>query len=194
MGMDVFGIKPKNETGEYFRNNCWYWSPLWDFAINAFGEDRMREFSLVDEELSDGFEDAGYDPRCPGNGFLNDGWGLNAEGAEKLGERLSDLVERGDAALHVEKFNSQRAEAPMRECELCAGTGIRDDEIGVEHGMVDKELDEFEKVLLGRETGWCNGCSGRGERESFATSYHFTVDNLVDFADFCKASGGFQIF
>ena len=30
MGMDVYGTKPKNETGEYFRANVWYWHPLWD--------------------------------------------------------------------------------------------------------------------------------------------------------------------
>ena len=23
------GIKPKNEKGENFRNNCWWWRPLW---------------------------------------------------------------------------------------------------------------------------------------------------------------------
>ena len=30
MGMDVYGNNPKNEQGEYFRSNVWYWHPLWD--------------------------------------------------------------------------------------------------------------------------------------------------------------------
>jgi len=28
MGMDVTGINPKNDKGEYFRANCWSWRPL----------------------------------------------------------------------------------------------------------------------------------------------------------------------
>ena len=32
MGMDVFGLAPKEEKGEYFRNNVWWWRPLWDFV------------------------------------------------------------------------------------------------------------------------------------------------------------------
>jgi hypothetical protein len=32
MGMDVYGIKATDKEGEYFRNNCWYWRPLWQFC------------------------------------------------------------------------------------------------------------------------------------------------------------------
>jgi hypothetical protein len=32
MGMDVHGLKPKNPKGEYFRNNCWWWRPLWTYS------------------------------------------------------------------------------------------------------------------------------------------------------------------
>lgn len=28
MGMDVYGINPFNELGEYFRANCWTWRPI----------------------------------------------------------------------------------------------------------------------------------------------------------------------
>ena len=35
MGFDLTGINAKNKKGEYFRNNCWYWRPLWDFATNV---------------------------------------------------------------------------------------------------------------------------------------------------------------
>lgn len=28
MGMDIYGRKPKNESGKYFRASCWSWRPL----------------------------------------------------------------------------------------------------------------------------------------------------------------------
>ena len=34
MGMDVYGKEPKNETGEYFRSNVWWWRRLWDFVCD----------------------------------------------------------------------------------------------------------------------------------------------------------------
>ena len=28
MGMDVYGIEPRNADGQYFRANCWSWRPI----------------------------------------------------------------------------------------------------------------------------------------------------------------------
>ena len=36
MGMDVYGNKPKNKDGEYFRNNVWWWRPLWDYCLDNY--------------------------------------------------------------------------------------------------------------------------------------------------------------
>ena len=32
MGMDVFGLEPRNQTGAYFRASVWYWHPLATFC------------------------------------------------------------------------------------------------------------------------------------------------------------------
>jgi hypothetical protein len=32
MGMDVSGLAPTTEAGKYFRNNCWWWRPLWYYC------------------------------------------------------------------------------------------------------------------------------------------------------------------
>ena len=37
MGMDVYGIKPQDETGKYFRNNISAWGPLWDTVCDITG-------------------------------------------------------------------------------------------------------------------------------------------------------------
>ena len=29
MGFDVYGMDPQTEKGHYFRNNVWFWRPLW---------------------------------------------------------------------------------------------------------------------------------------------------------------------
>lgn len=34
VGFDVYGIKPKNKKGEYFRNNAWWWRRLADFILD----------------------------------------------------------------------------------------------------------------------------------------------------------------
>ena len=31
MGMDVYGLNPD----KYFRNNVWWWRPLWDYVCNT---------------------------------------------------------------------------------------------------------------------------------------------------------------
>tara|TARA_R110000796_G_scaffold69679_1_gene158665 strand:+ start:22 stop:387 length:366 start_codon:yes stop_codon:yes gene_type:complete len=36
MGMDVYGQNPRDEEkGAYFRNNVWYWHPLWDYVCKV---------------------------------------------------------------------------------------------------------------------------------------------------------------
>ena len=35
MGMDVIGKKPKAEVGQYFRNNVWWWHPLWEYVCEV---------------------------------------------------------------------------------------------------------------------------------------------------------------
>ena len=38
MGFDVFGIRPRSEAGQYFRNNIWWWRRLWDFCVHVTPE------------------------------------------------------------------------------------------------------------------------------------------------------------
>ena len=67
----------KENKGIYFRNNCWWWRPLWDFCYNVAPE-------LISSELW-------------GDGHHNDGAGLNDEDAELLGELLLKAIKEGKA-------------------------------------------------------------------------------------------------
>ena len=45
MGMDVYGQCPTEQSGEYFRNNIWWWGPLVDYIqLVAPNETRPCEY------------------------------------------------------------------------------------------------------------------------------------------------------
>lgn len=174
MGMDVYGKKPLSAKGEYFRNNVWWWRPLWDYVIEVGGE-------ILDVNTAE-------------YGHYNSGAGLNADGAIKLGKLLLSEIESGRTALYEQNYNKYIASLPLQECEWCDGTGIRTDAVGVDHGMPTRELDEATAIALGRTHGTCNGCNGEGKREQFDASYPFNEDNVREFAEFLLDCGGFEIY
>lgn len=173
MGMDVYGREPKSEKGSYFRNNVWWWRPLWEYCCEVGAE-------IIDDEVANG-------------GHYNDGIGLDEDGAIALANTLQAELESGRTAEYERKHNEFRASLPREDCQFCGATGIRTDEVGVEMGMPTKALDEAEAILTGRTHGWCNACRGVGTTESWQSSYPFSADNVREFAEFCAESGGFQI-
>ena len=94
MGMDVYGKKPKSTRGEYFRNNVWWWHPLWDYCC------------FIDDQLSE---------KVP-HGHYNSGDGLDAINSRQLGMLLQQSIESGVAKGYVEEFNRQKAQAPDQTC------------------------------------------------------------------------------
>ena len=77
--------------GIYFRNNCWWWRPLWDFCHHIAPE-------LINEEIHS-------------SGHYNDGEGLDSDDAAKLGVKLMTTIEDGTAEHYqkeVELINEQK--------------------------------------------------------------------------------------
>lgn len=173
MGMDVIGVNPKNEVGEYFRNNVWWWRPLADFCIKNYA-------SKV------GFDGEGWG--------WNDGNGLNDEQSLHLAKLIRHDLANGSVESYARHYNEWRASLPREACEFCDCTGIRTDKVGVEMGMPDKELSPEVQILVGRTHGWCNGCDGIGTRESWESQYPFSEENVREFADFLEGCGGFEIW
>ncbi len=173
MGMDVYGKKPTSEKGEYFRNNVWWWRPLWDYCCEVASD-------VISDSLAE-------------NGHYNGGAGLDGIMALALAEILRDELESGRTAEYERKQNEYRASLPREKCELCEGTGIRTDKVGVENGMPTRALDEPEAILTGRTHGWCNGCRGIGTQESWESGYPFSTENVREFVEFLTDSGGFSI-
>ena len=139
MGMDVYGVNPQTTTepptepeaeygsdewsayfearrkweqenpGTYFRNNVWYWRPLWDYV-----------YALCDDILTEDDHQSGHN---------NDGHLIDADKCEAIANRLAlELLNGG-----VTKFKDDRQEyldnLPLKKCDTgsCNGTGQRDD-------------------------------------------------------------------
>jgi hypothetical protein len=170
MGMDVYGNNPTSERGEYFRNNVWWWRPLWDFCEE------------IAPELCSGV-----------SGHTNDGDGLDEEGAKALANVLQISLAEGVVDTYEMKRKEYLSSLPKEDCKWCGNTGIRTDSVGVENGMPTKELTKAEAQELGRTIGWCNGCSGKGWTDSWETHYPFNRANVEEFATFLAECGGFRI-
>jgi hypothetical protein len=167
MGMDVYG---RNNPDAYFRNNVWWWRPLWDYC------------NKIAPELCGKV-----------NGHFNEGDGLDEDEALKLAAVIGEEIESGRALAYEADYNAYIASLPRHECEYCGGTGVRDDEIGVSMGMPTKELDPAVSIIVGRTHGWCNACGGEGMKDHPEASYPFSLENLIDFFDFLEECGGFSI-
>ena len=35
MGFDIYGLKQLENEDNYFRNNCWWWRPLWALRFDV---------------------------------------------------------------------------------------------------------------------------------------------------------------
>jgi hypothetical protein len=91
MGMDVIGTAPVNETGEYFRNNVWYWRPLWNYC------------EAVAPELT----------KLVKYAQTNDGDGLKEKESILLSKLLSNEVESGRTAEYEAEYYKEQAKLPL---------------------------------------------------------------------------------
>ena len=119
MGMDISGKKPVSKTGDYFRNNCWWWRPLWNYCHHVAPE-------LITDDV---FKSGSY----------NDGAGLDAKGAAKLAVILEAKIADGhtkhyqrEYELYIESLpndkcgrcnGNNRGHNKKKECKSCDGTG-----------------------------------------------------------------------
>ena len=137
--MDIFGKKPQTKTGEYFRNNVWWWHPLWDYCEH------------VAPEITGKVVHAHY----------NSADGLDGFDARQLGFKLQKSIDDGTAEKYVEEFYFNLSMIPDEpcfcegkiECLVCSGTGLRPSFKKSYHINMEniKEFTEFLMVCGGFE-------------------------------------------
>jgi hypothetical protein len=139
MGMDVYGVNPSNETGEYFRNTAWSWDPLWAYVCEVCPD------LLTSKDMTLGEYNAGHK--------------ISAKKAKAVGQRLLKLVSTGKVQAYARSRRKGRrtgagesgSASLLAASKVAKALGVRPDEP------------------------------------------RFTVRNVREFAEFCLASGGFEI-
>ena len=143
MGMDVSGKKPVSETGSYFRNNCWWWRPLWNYCHHVAPD-------LITDDL---FKSGGY----------NDGAGLDAKGAAKLAIILEAKLADGhtkhweeEYKLYIESLpndtcgicnGNNRGHNKKKDCNRCDGTGETEN-FSKSYPFDTRNVEDFAKFLI----------------------------------------------
>ena len=105
MGMDVYGIEPYTEAGQYFRANVWMWRPLWDYVCDVCS---------IDDETRE-------------RGHYNDGHVIDEDAATSIGMILRSLLKSGVVHTYAERREKRLAAIPDEQCKYCEGTGQRND-------------------------------------------------------------------
>ena len=85
--------------GNYFRNNCWWWRPLWNYC-----------YEVADDIMS-------YE--VWNDGHSNSGAGLQSRNAKKLGERLLEEINSGRTLKHQAEYMQRLDEIPDDNCWRC---------------------------------------------------------------------------
>ena len=95
------GLNPINSSGEYFRNNIWYWSPLWSYCRS------------VAPDICESVE----------HGYSNDGDGLDDEDCVALATKLEDSISSGFFQDYKNQFEFEKINASKDSCYSCKGVG-----------------------------------------------------------------------
>ena len=87
--------------GVYFRNNVWWWRPLWNYVCKHCDD------ILTKEDMN--------------NGHSNSGHLINAEKAAKIGIELQSLLMSGATKEWKEGYDKEVAGLPKEPCFRCNG-------------------------------------------------------------------------
>jgi hypothetical protein len=110
MGFDLTGRNPKDERGEYFRNNAWWWRMLSYYV-------RLKCKSSMTKAEYNGYWDS------------NDGQVISKRSSERIGKKLFALINSGDTEKFRKEYYDTINALPMVECNICKGKGKRNDKI-----------------------------------------------------------------
>lgn len=172
MGFDLYGESPKNKNGEYFRNNVWWWRPLWQYVAVECSD------IITDKDVKAG----GY----------NDCHLINESKAKQIADRLLGLCKDGKPQAQQDLYEKD-SKPQIKFNEMCdkAAKYLYDNIVDKQDGkitcpgdMKEHDPDNYER--------WSQLAS-MGKIQFIQTNYPFDANNVKEFAEFCKDSGGFTI-
>lgn len=132
MGMDLYGRNPQNETGEYFRNTCWWWRPLWNYVSESCND------ILTSKDIE--------------SGHYNDGHFIDEVKSVQISHRLTELLESGEVKKYEKEYDKYLESLPLEDCEYCEGTGTRTWDDGYEDCCVcNTEYTRVQGIPIGKK-------------------------------------------
>ena len=102
-------------------------------------------------------------------GESNDGFRISDEKARLISKRLFELLKNGSVRKYAQERERRLKNLPDEKCYVCEGTGKND-------------------------AAQCSNCDGTGQARPTETWYGFDEENVKEFAEFLKDSGGFEIW
>ncbi len=156
----------KAVPGDYFRANVWWWRPIWNF-VTEFCDDFLTEKDLA-------------------AGNYNDAHFISKSKAKRIATRIKQLDKDGTIDGIQKQYNVVAEEAKKH------------------NSKIEKKLNNLRKRVV-EATGKKNIIPAdypseyRAEwdiltkSKNWSDSYPFDKEFLLEFAEFCKYSGGFEI-
>ena len=156
----------KENPGYYFRNNVWWWRPLADFVL-----------WLADEEFTDKDREGWHS---------NGGYRVDEKTAKVIAELLEASIDEGIAKRYQDATDEKMKKAQAHNKEI------------------EKKHKELRKIVE-RHTGkkdlvpndypepFNSQWNDIQKLTNYEAHYPFSVENVKDFARFCRESGGFEI-
>ena len=95
----------EENSGVYFRNNVWWWRPLWQFVTG------VCEGILTEKDIE--------------RGSWNDGHKISKTKADKIAKRLYSMIENGEVKAYQQGYRMHLASLEQVDCDICDATGKR---------------------------------------------------------------------
>ena len=154
-----------NQSGTYFRNNVWWWRPLAEYVLNYT--------KVIPEHEQESWQ-------------YNDCTEVSKQNAEMIGQQLDHLIKIGHAKQFeksyektrkkIEKHN-EKVEKELETFSQSVKKKMKNDNL-VPKDFPEEDHKKWEEIYKKRNS------SG---------SYPFSEENVKEFSEFCKNSGGFTI-
>ena len=152
--------------GAYFRNNVWWWRPLWLFVCEHC-EDILTQGDM-------------------NSGNYNDSHLISRRKAEAIAQKLEEVIETDETKIWIQQHqdnleqavrNNKQVDAELEELRkiVKVKTGNPDIYPAIYPDKFKKKYDEIY------------------DRRDWASSYPFHKDNVIAFIKFARQSGGFTI-
>ena len=155
-----------NNPGNYFRNNVWWWRPLWTFTC-----DHCADF-LTEDDMN--------------GGCYNDSYIITEDKAVAIAERLYEALKEPETQEYLDN-HMKAMEKAKKHNEMIEQEKKALDEIAVaitgdkNVAPIDYPKDlkkKFDELMKKRD---------------WASSYPINRENIENFARFAEQSGGFSI-